>query len=306
MMSTMRKACHAAPLLSSRRFVLNNNTAKFFATSASSSSSSSSSSPISSSNRILDIGHIAKIDLDRSKRNGFPEVIFASGKTSEHLIRILEEVHRKTEDLVIATRISAEQLQALQQAFHVVDDNNTSSTPSNQINIDDKLTLHYCKESKIAYIASQLKSQLPQKTKGHVAVLCAGTSDYHIAEEAVKLLELSQVHQITRLYDVGVAGIHRLLNNIHHVQDADVFIVCAGMDGALPSVVGGLVTAPVIAVPTSIGYGASFHGVSALLTMLNTCAPGVTVVNIDNGFGAAVTAFKMLKKMNDFAQRACP
>lgn len=304
MMSTMGKGFHAAISLSSRRFVLSNTTAKFFATSASSSSSSSSTSSSSSSNRILDIGHIAKIDLDRSKRNGFPEVIFASGKTSEHLIRILEEVHRKTEDLVIATRISAEQLQALQNAFHVVDD--ATSRHSDALPTDNKLTLHYCKESKIAYIASQLKSQSQQKTKGHVAVLCAGTSDYHIAEEAVKLLELSQVHQITRLYDVGVAGIHRLLNNIHHVQDADVVIVCAGMDGALPSVVGGLVTAPVIAVPTSIGYGASFHGVSALLTMLNTCAPGVTVVNIDNGFGAAVTAFKMLKKMNDFAQRVAP
>eukprot|EP01035_Chromulina_nebulosa_P020849 gene20849-27020_t len=138
------------------------------------------------------------------------------------------------------------------------------------------------------------KSTIP----GKVSILCAGTSDINIAEEAACLLELSGIDKVIRVYDVGVAGIHRLFNNISLFQDSEVVIVCAGMDGALPSVVGGLVQAPVIAVPTSIGYGASFSGVSALLTMLNSCSPGVTVVNIDNGFGAAVTAYKIINKIN--------
>jgi len=129
---------------------------------------------------------------------------------------------------------------------------------------------------------------------GTVAVMCAGTSDFNIAEESAVLLELSGV-AVDRIYDVGVAGIHRLLENVERFRSADVVVVCAGMDGALPSVVAGLTKAPVIAVPTSVGYGASFGGVSALLTMLNSCAPGVTVVNIDNGFGAAVSAYKILK-----------
>ena len=157
-------------------------------------------------------------------------------------------------------------------------------------------TTMYLPIPKIAYTVIKPKYlEKKEVIHGKIAVLCAGTSDYAIAEEAAILLELSGVNEVIRLYDVGVAGLHRLLSNLDKVVDADVCIVCAGMDGALPSVVAGLLKAPVVAVPTSVGYGAAFGGVSALLTMLNSCAPGLSVVNIDNGFGAAVMAFKILK-----------
>lgn len=129
---------------------------------------------------------------------------------------------------------------------------------------------------------------------GSVAVCCAGTADLPIAEEAAKTLEFNGV-KVVRQYDVGIAGLHRLLSKVEDIRKASVVIAVAGMEGALPGVLAGLVKAPVIAVPTSVGYGASFGGISALLTMLNTCAEGVTVVNIDNGFGAAIAAFRMLQ-----------
>mmetsp|Transcript_11584 Transcript_11584/g.25784 ORF Transcript_11584/g.25784 Transcript_11584/m.25784 type:complete len:301 (+) Transcript_11584:426-1328(+) len=219
----------------------------------------------------LSVGNFAKIDLNRSGRVGFPEVIFASGKEPQHFAEIMSAM-RGSEDIVIATRVNQEQRDLLDKQ------------------LGDAIT--HVKSCNISYLPGRSVS-----VRGTVAVLCAGTSDYAVAEEAATLLELSGVQTVTRLYDVGVAGLYRLLSNLDKIEDADVIIVCAGMDGALPSVVGGLVKAPVIAVPTSVGYGAAFHGVSALLTMLNTCAPGVSVVNIDNGFGAAVCAFKVLKKM---------
>lgn len=223
---------------------------------------------------ILNVGNFAKIDLNRDVRAGFPEVIFGSGKEARHLCEIMQSMHNKLKDKqrVIATRVSAEQYALLQE------------TMGNDV--------QYRHDIRIAYTTS---TSTPTIVPGKVAVLCAGSSDYNIAEEAATLLELSHVQHVIRLYDVGVAGLNRLLMHLPEIESADVVIVCAGMDGALPSVVGGLVKAPVIAVPTSVGYGASFGGMSALLTMLNSCSPGVSVVNIDNGFGAAVSAYKILK-----------
>lgn len=227
------------------------------------------------SNNVLNVGNFAKLDLNRSARAGFPEVIFGSGKTPEHLVQIMKSMYEETGSRIIATRVDAEQFMKLEEVM------------------GDEV--RYIATCRIAYTTSKEQDTTSKKVAGTVAVLCAGTSDYGVAEESAQLLELSDVETVTRLYDVGVAGLHRLLSNLDKIENADVVIVCAGMDGALPSVVGGLVKAPVIAVPTSVGYGASFQGVSALLTMLNSCAPGVTVVNIDNGFGAAVSAYKMLK-----------
>jgi NCAIR mutase (PurE)-related protein len=141
----------------------------------------------------------------------------------------------------------------------------------------------------VARTISLRQTTPPEETRGHVAVVCAGTSDVPVAEEAAVTAETFGA-RVTRIFDVGVAGLHRLLAVRNDLNSANVVIVCAGMEGALPSVVGGLVSVPVIAVPTSIGYGASFAGAAALLGMLNSCSPNVTVVNIDNGFGAAYTA----------------
>jgi hypothetical protein len=145
--------------------------------------------------------------------------------------------------------------------------------------------------------AITLRQSTHHTPKGHIAILCAGTSDIPIAEEAAVTAELFNT-QVTRLYDVGVAGLHRLLSVRDQLATANAIIVCAGMEGALPSVVGGLVAVPVIAVPTSIGYGAAFEGAAALLGMLNSCSPNVTVVNIDNGFGAAYTATLIARMAN--------
>jgi hypothetical protein len=153
-----------------------------------------------------------------------------------------------------------------------------------------KYKITYYHIARLIYIG-----ELPNKKTGRVVVVCAGTSDMYVAEEAAISLEIFGSN-VTRLYDVGVAGLHRLLSNLDAFKGANCAIVAAGMDGALPSVVGGLVSCPVIAVPTSIGYGASFKGIAALLTMLNTCTLGVTVVNIDNGFGAAYQAH-LINKM---------
>ena len=230
----------------------------------------------------LEVGdNVARIDTRRASRNGFPEVIFGAGKTPAHIAQIMHDMHQKMDRklAVIATKVDAEQHAAILAALG-----------------DGVVT--YLPVPRIAYIPPEGGGSGgggALSVRGTIAVLCAGTSDFAVAEEAAILLELSGVERVTRLYDVGVAGLHRLLNNLPKIEDADVIIVCAGMDGALPSVVSGLVKAPVVAVPTSVGYGAAFGGVSALLTMLNSCSPGISVVNIDNGFGAAVMAFKILK-----------
>lgn len=233
--------------------------------------------------QILNVDNFAKLDINRDSRAGFPEAIFGTGKAPKHFAKIMVEMQRKLQGQVIGTRVEKEQVDALRDILS----NQSEPVPE----------MAYYEDSKICTVGSIDRSKTPL-VECHVAVLCAGTADYRVAEEAAKILELSSLSKVTRLYDVGVAGLNRLLGNLHIIQSADVIIVCAGMDGALPSVVGGLVKAPVIAVPTSVGYGASFGGVAAMLTMLNSCAPGVSVVNIDNGFGAAVTAYKMSRLKN--------
>jgi pyridinium-3,5-biscarboxylic acid mononucleotide synthase len=209
-----------------------------------------------------DLG-FAKIDHHRTIRAGMPEVIFGPGKAPAHLAEIFSKLAERGNN-VLATRVTPEQVRAvrkkIKKAEHVV--------------IARALVLRQ-KDEKLG--------------KGTIAVVCAGTSDVPVAEEAVTTAELMG-NEVRRVYDVGVAGIHRLLAHKDTLSGARVVVVCAGMEGALPSVVGGLVGVPVIAVPTSIGYGASFGGVTALLAMMNSCASNVTVVNIDNGFGAGYVA----------------
>ncbi len=214
-----------------------------------------------------DIGH-ARIDHHRTLRHGLPEVIFAAGKTAEQTATIFARIAASGAD-VLATRIDDAGVAAVRAAV-----------PRAQHHaIARAVTLRQSPESAL---------------RGRIAILCAGTSDLPVAEEAAVTAELFGA-QVTRLFDVGVAGVHRLLAVRDQLADAHVVIVCAGMEGALPSVVGGLVGVPVIAVPTSVGYGASFGGATALLGMLNSCSPNVTVVNIDNGFGAAYSATLMAR-----------
>jgi hypothetical protein len=205
----------------------------------------------------------ARVDGHRSLRKGFPEVIYCEGKPPAQVAKIAGSILRHNENL-LATRASVETYRAVRRMFA-------------------KAQYH---ES--ARAITVVHRPLPKRT-GLVAVLCAGTTDIPVAEEAAITADIMG-NRVQRHYDVGVAGLHRLLAINEELLDANVLIVCAGMEGALPSVVGGLVDAPVIAVPTSVGYGASFGGIAALLAMLNSCASGVTVVNINNGFGAGYAA----------------
>jgi len=209
-----------------------------------------------------DLGH-TRVDHHRSLRSGLPEVIYAAGKTTLQTLTIFSSLAASGVD-VLATRVDPATAAALVAANPQATHNALART-----------------------VALRQSSGTPES--GHVAVICAGTSDLPVAEEAAVTAETFHA-RVTRLYDVGVAGIHRLLAVRDQLATANVVIVCAGMEGALPSVVGGMVGVPVIAVPTSVGYGASFGGVTALLGMLNSCSPNVTVVNIDNGFGAAYSA----------------
>ena len=209
----------------------------------------------------------ATIDHHRALRQGFPEIIYGAGKTPEQICDIAQRIVSRG-DGVLITRIQPEAAHALAGAIPDVELNAVART---------------------AYVPG---SEPAPRGAGTVSVVTAGTSDLPVAEEAaVTLAALGNC--VARITDVGVAGIHRVLAKRDEIMSAAVVIVVAGMDGALPSVVGGLVRAPVIAVPTSVGYGASFQGLAALLTMLNSCAAGVTVVNIDNGFGAAVAASRI-------------
>ena len=209
-----------------------------------------------------DLG-FAKIDCHRHLRQGFPEVVFGQGKTPEQIAKIMEKLSQGDKN-ILATRISLEVYEKVKEVLPEV--------------------IYY----PLARVMVANKEQNPQ-SQGEILVITAGTSDIPVAEEAAITAE-TMGSKVERLYDVGVAGIHRLLDQQEKMAKANVLIVVAGMEGALASVVGGLVDKPVIAVPTSIGYGASFHGLAALLSMLNSCASGVTVVNIDNGFGAGYTA----------------
>jgi len=211
-----------------------------------------------------DLGY-AKVDHHRKKRQGFPEVIYGEGKSVEQIISILEAIKAR-DDSILITRISKEKADAI-------------------LIKHPELTYH-----PVAEIIYWTKNSITNdQNKTYIAVICAGTSDLRVAEEAAITAEVLGC-RVERFYDVGVAGIHRLLDQAQAIQNASVSIVVAGMEGALPSVVGGLVAHPILAVPTSVGYGANFQGLSALLTMLNSCASGISVVNIDNGFGAAYNA----------------
>lgn len=217
------------------------------------------------------VEEFAKIDHHRSLRTGFPEVIWGQDKTPQQIARIME-VMRQRNQVVMATRITPEVYAILQPKVREV---------------------RYYEAARICAIAP-LNIQV--RYSGTIGILSAGTADLPVAEEAAVTAELFGF-QVERLWDVGVAGIHRLLSNRHVIESATVLIVVAGMEGALPSVVAGLTDSPVIAVPTSIGYGASFGGLAPLLTMLNSCAAGIGVVNIDNGFGAAVLAGQILRSV---------
>lgn len=209
-----------------------------------------------------DIGY-AKIDHHRGLRNGYPEVIYCENKATSHIRGIVEKMLIKGSN-VLATRASKEVYEAIKD-------------------LSDKMEYN-----EMARLITIVQKPL-EKSKNTILVMTAGTSDIAIAEEAAITAEMLG-NTVTRLYDVGVAGIHRLLSNVDKLNEASVIVTVAGMEGALASVVGGLVDKPVIAVPTSVGYGANLGGISALLTMLNSCASGIGVVNIDNGFGGGYLA----------------
>jgi hypothetical protein len=210
-----------------------------------------------------DLG-FAKVDHHRAIRTGFPEVIFGPGKSVEQIVEIARRLHRAAHN-VLVTRIDPDKAKQVRKFLRKAS---------------------YC-ESARALTLIHTKPRIVGK--GSILIVAAGTSDLNVAEEAALTAEMLG-NRVDRLHDVGVSGLHRLMAHGDMLRRANVLVVVAGMEGALPSVVAGLVEKPVIAVPTSVGYGASFGGIAALLGMLNSCAAGVTVVNIDNGFGAAVAA----------------
>lgn len=214
----------------------------------------------------------AKLDLDRKERTGFGEVVFCQGKSDEHLVRIYETLLKK-EGEVLGTRASLAQAELLRKELES-DSRKTHSVA-------------YDKVSRLLVVRSVDGKR--RKAVGNIAVCSAGTADIPVAEEAAGTAEFfgGNVH---RFFDVGVAGIHRLLDKVDEIRGANVVIAVAGMEGALASVLGGLVKVPVICVPTSVGYGANLRGISTLLSMINSCANGISVVNIDNGFGAGYIA----------------
>ena len=214
---------------------------------------------------VADLG-FAQVDTHRALRKGFPEVIFGAGKTPEQVVKIAAKI-LASESRVLITRITEAHARALRKKF--------------------KRATHHETARCITIEKSPLR-----KRPGTIGVICAGTSDLPVAEEAAVTAEIMGNH-VERIYDVGVAGLHRLLAKSENLRSANVLVVVAGMEGALPSVVAGLVSKPVIAVPTSVGYGANFSGLAPLLGMLNSCASGLTVVNIDNGFGAAFAAARI-------------
>ena len=209
-----------------------------------------------------DIG-FAKVDLHRRIRQGMPEVIFGAGKTAEQITGIMDAMVKNGQERILITRLEQDKA----------------------VRVRDSYPVRYHKLSRICMLGT-----LPEPDGiGRIVVATGGTSDMPVAEEAALTAEFFG-NEVLRLYDVGVAGLHRLLSHKEEIMSASVIVAIAGMEGALASVIGGLADCPVIAVPTSVGYGASFRGVSALLSMLNSCASGVSVVNIDNGFGAGYLA----------------
>lgn len=221
---------------------------------------------------LADLG-FARVDTHRGLRQGFPEVIFGAGKTSAQVVGIARRIFEH-DRRVLVTRVTLAQARAFRRVFR-------------------KAVYH------AAARCLTLEREPLVKRPGTIAVLCAGTSDLPVAEEAALTADFMG-NVVERVYDVGVAGLHRLLGSLGSIQKANVIVAVAGMEGALPSVVAGLVARPVIAVPTSVGYGASLGGLAALLGMLNSCASGVSVVNIDNGFGAGYAA----AQINRLAERS--
>lgn len=216
-----------------------------------------------------DLGY-ANIDHHREIRNGYPEVIYCEGKSDEHIIGIIGKMNEKNSN-ILGTRCRRETYEKVKEIY-----------PN-------------CEYEELSRILKIQNHDIVNNGKGKILVVTGGTSDIPVADEAYYTAKFLG-NDVDRIYDVGVAGIHRLLNRKHMLDEARVIIAVAGMEGALPSVVGGLVDVPVIAVPTSVGYGANFGGLSALLTMLNSCASGISVVNIDNGFGAGYLA-SMINKL---------
>ena len=210
-----------------------------------------------------DIGY-ANIDHHRQIRNGYPEVIYCEGKSDEHILGIIKRMNEKGSN-ILGTRCRKDTYEKIRNIY-----------PN-------------CEYEELSRILKIENKPIKNIGKGKIVVVTGGTSDIPVADEAYYTAKFLG-NEVERVYDVGVAGIHRLLNKMNILKSARVLIVIAGMEGALPSVVGGLVDVPVIAVPTSVGYGANFGGLSALLTMLNSCASGISVVNIDNGFGAGYLA----------------
>ncbi len=224
-----------------------------------------------------DLGY-AKVDLHRQMRQGASEVIYGEGKTAEQIAGILRALAEAGQDRVLVTRLDADKAAEVERGL------SAASDPS----VAADLRFSYYPEARLGMLG-----RMPEPSGiGTVVVACAGTSDLPVAEEAALVAEFYG-NKVDRLYDVGVAGLHRLLAHTDEVMAASVVIAVAGMEGALASVIGGLASCPVIAVPTSVGYGASFQGLSALLAMLNSCASGVAVVNIDNGFGAGFLASRI-------------
>ena len=205
----------------------------------------------------------AKIDTHRTLRKGFPEVIYCRGKTTAQILKIMETMSKHNHN-ILATRADKKTYNAVKKHYSAAQYNESAKT-------------------------IVIKKETSKPKKGKILILTAGTSDIPVAEEAFVTAELMG-SKVEKVYDIGVAGIHRLLDSKEKIFNANVIIVVAGMEGALASIVGGLASAPVIAVPTSVGYGASFKGIAPLLTMLNSCSPGVVTVNIDNGFGAGYFA----------------
>ncbi len=228
--------------------------------------------------KILELDNVAKFDKSRSSRAGFPEAVYGEGKTYDDLLAIINSYFKNNDDDLIITRLSNDRFLKLEDDLHYL--------------VEKGYILDYNRRGNILVIKSKLKDIKP---KAKIGIITAGTSDIGVAEEAKVIIQQGDCEAITS-YDIGVAGIHRLFPQIAHMVEEGVssIIVCAGMEGALPTVVAGLVDVPVIAVPTSIGYGVGQNGEVALNAMLQSCAPGIAVVNIDNGFGAAVFALTIV------------
>lgn len=218
---------------------------------------------------VEDLG-FARIDTHRELRQGMPEAVYGEGKTPAQIVAIVEKLFATSTSPILVTRVSEEASTAL-----------VARWPE-------------ARHHPVARVVVLGAERRPPVSLGTVAVVCAGTSDLPVAEEAAVVADAGGA-RVRRISDVGVAGLHRLLSTQDELHEADVVIVVAGMEGALASLVGGITAAPVVAVPTSVGYGASFEGLAALLAMLNSCAAGVTVTNIDNGFGAATFAVRVLR-----------